>query len=232
MHALNKLFDKVVCINLAERPDKRELMQKKFDSLGIEVEWFTAVQYGFAKKVVGSIINGKSGHFNINQPNEIGAALSHYTVIKQALVEGKRNIFVFEDDVKFHKDFNSKFDSYMSDLPANYDVMMLYSFMYNILPENQRVSKKWMRSYKSWSLMAYGMNKRAMEEYIKRQDEFFTISDMVTYQMQENSGLNMYSAVPALCIPAANSSNIRAQANYIQNPTVINFGYADDHYED
>ena len=38
MHRLNKEFDKIVCINLAERKDKREDMQKKFDNLGIEVE--------------------------------------------------------------------------------------------------------------------------------------------------------------------------------------------------
>ena len=52
MHRLNKEFDSIICINLAERPDKREKMQKKFEDLEIEVDWFTAVQYGFIPKIL------------------------------------------------------------------------------------------------------------------------------------------------------------------------------------
>jgi len=234
MHRLNKEFDKVVCINLAERQDKRKKMQKKFDDLEIEVEWFTAVQYGFIPRIVEPIVKSRAGHFNINQPYEIGAALSHYHVIKQALLEGCDNIFVFEDDVRFHKDFNTKLDSYLDDLPEHYDMIMLYSFMYHLLPENIRVSKRWMKSFRAWSLMAYGMGFDFMEEYIKRQDKFFTISDAVTYQIQEEKKYNIYSAVPALCIPETElGSNIRGQnLNYEYNPTVTNVGYDEDKFYD
>jgi len=233
MNRLNKEYDKVVCINLAERPDKREKMQKKFDQLEIEVEWFTAVQYGFIPKIVEPIVNSRSGHFNINQPYEIGAALSHYTVIKQALLEGCEDVFVFEDDVRFHKDFNVKIDSYFNDLPSNANMIMLYSFMYHLLPENERVSKRWIKSFRAWSLMAYGMKKNIMQEYINRQDQFFTISDAVTYKLQEENKFNIYSAIPALCIPeTALGSNIRGQnMNYAYNPTITNMGYSDENYD-
>jgi len=231
MHRLNKEFDKIICINLAERKDKREKMQTKFDELGIEVEWFTAVQYGFVPRIVEPIIKSRAGHFNINQPYEIGAALSHYHVIKQALLEGCDDIFVFEDDVRFHTDFNTKLDSYLNEAPDNWDMIMFYSFMYHLLPENIRVSKKWIKSFRAWSLMAYGMKRDLMEEYIKRQDEFFTISDAVTYKIQEEQNFRIYSAVPALCIPEPNSSNIRNEANYINTPTVINMGINDDIYK-
>jgi len=230
---LHKEFDKVICINLAERKDKREKMEIKLEKLGIEPEWYTADQYGFIPSIVNPIVDSRSGHFNKSQPYEIGASLSHYHVIKQALIEGCESIFVFEDDVRFHKDFSTKIDSYIDDLPQHWDMIMLYSFMYHLLPENTRVNKKWIRSFKSWSLMAYGMRRDAMEEYIRRQDKFFTIADMVTYKMQEDSGLKIYSAIPALCIPETQlGSNIRGEnKNYETNPTVINLGYSNDNYE-
>lgn len=233
MHRLNKEFDSIICINLAERPDKREKMQKKFEDLGIEVDWFTAVQYGFIPKIVKPIVDSKAGHFNLNQPFEIGAALSHYTVIKQALLEGVEKLFVFEDDVRFHNEFNSKIDNWLNDLPENWDMILLYSFMYKLLPENIRVSKRWMRSFKAWSLMAYGMKRNLMEEYIKRQDQFFTISDAVTFKIQDEKKYNIYSAVPALCIPETElGSNIRGEnQNYRYSPSVVNLGYGEEHYE-
>ena len=233
MHRLNKEFDKVVCINLAERKDKREIMETKFEKLGIEVEWFTAVKYGFVPKIIDPIVDSKVGKFNKNQPFEIGAALSHYHVIKQALIEGCNRIFVFEDDILFHKNFNEKINSYLEDLPENWDMILFYSFMYHLLPENKRISKRWIRSFRSWSLMSYGMKREVMNEYIKRQDLFFTISDAVSYKMQEDSNFNIYSAIPALCIPATElGSDIRGQnLNYQYNNTVINTGYKNDHYE-
>ena len=236
-HLLNREFDKVVCINLAERPDKKEKMKKKFFELGIEVEWFTAVQYGFVSKLVPKIVDAGIAHFNKETPNEMGCAMSHYSVIKQALLEGVDELFVFEDDARFHKDFNTKLDSYWDALPDlgpnNWDMISFYSFMYQLLPQNTRVSKRWMKSYKSWSLMAYGMKRPIMEDYIKRQDNFLTMSDMVPYQMQEENKWNIYSAVPALCIPETGlGSNIRGtNMNYKNNPTITNMGYSDDNYE-
>lgn len=233
MHLLNTMFDKVVCINLLERKDKREKMQKKFDDLGIEIEWYHPVQYGFIPNIVNPIIDAKVGHFNKSQPFEFGCALSHYTVIKKALLEGYERLFVFEDDAVFHKDFNNKLKTYMDDLPENWDLILLYSFMYNILPQNIRVSKRWIKSYKAWSLMAYGMKRKFMEEYIKRQDKFFTISDGVSYNMQETSDFNIYSAIPTLCIPDISmGSNIRGESlNYKNTPTCINLGYDENNYD-
>lgn len=224
MHRINKEFDKVVCINLAERSDKRDKIQKKFDHLGIEVEWYTAVQYGFIPNIVPVINQSGKGHFNGQHPYEFGAALSHYHVIKQALAEGHKSIFVFEDDVLFHKDFNKKFDLYFNNLPGDWDFFLLYSFMYNWLPQNERMNPYWARSFKSWSLMTYGMKENFMKSYIERQNQHFTISDKVSFDMQEDSRWNCYSAVPSLGIPSSDSSDIREIKNYEQNRTVTNWG--------
>jgi GR25 family glycosyltransferase involved in LPS biosynthesis len=235
MHRINKEFDKVVCINLVNRQDKQKEMRLKFYKYDIEVEWFNAVPYGFAKQIVDSLpsnIGQEFPRFNKKTPNELGAAISHYTVIKSALLEGKESIFVFEDDVMFRKDFNEKFDKYFDALPDDWDMIMLYSFMYDLLPENVRVNSKWIKSYRSWSLMSYGMNKKAMEKYIQEQDRLFRIADLASYQMQ-GKDINVYSSVPTLCIPNQKlGSNIRGEnMNYIQTNTILNMGYSNNNFE-
>lgn len=232
---LNKEFDKVVCINLVNRLDKRTEMQKRFDKYNINVDWFTAVQYGFSSEVVNSL-KGNSGmsfpRFNINHPNEFGAAMSHYTVIKQALEEGVEKLFVFEDDAMFRKNFDTSFDKSFYALPVNWDMFLLYSFMYNIQPQNVRVNAKWIKAYDSWSLMAYGINKKAMEVYISEMDKKFRIADLVSFEMQRMD-LNIYSSVPTLCIPNTKiGSNIRGDnMNYENTNTVLNLGYDNTHFE-
>lgn len=234
MHLINEQFDKVVCINFLSRPDKKEHMQAKFDKLDIDVEWFHAVPYGFAGDVIKSLkptVNDFP-RFNVKHPNEFGAAMSHYTVIKTALIEGLDNIFVFEDDVMFRKNFNTVFENSYKALPENWDMFLLYTFMYQIQKQNVRINSRWIKSYDGWSLMAYGMNKKAMEEYIKAQDQMFQIADRASFKMQ-GKDLNIYSAIPTMCIPNQKlGSNIRGDnMNYVDTNTVINTGYSNENYE-
>ena len=234
MSLLNEHFEKIVCINLINRKDKKEEMQKRFDKYDINVEWFSAVQYGFAEEIVKSLkpnINGFP-RFNTKHPNEFGAALSHYTVIKTALEQGVKKLFVFEDDAMFRKDFELKLGKALFKLPDDWDMINLYSFMYKLQPQNKRISASWIKSFNSWSLMAYGINEKAMKQYIKDMDEKFQIADLASFKMQEKD-LNIYSVVPTLCIPNAKiGSNIRGtDMNYVNTNTIINTGFPNTNYE-
>jgi GR25 family glycosyltransferase involved in LPS biosynthesis len=231
---INKEFEKVVFINLLSRPDKRNNVEAKFEKLGIETEWFGAVEYGFAKQIVETLppIVNDFPRFNIKTPNEFGAAMSHYTVIKTALEQGYERLFVFEDDVMFRKDFNNQFEKSFDSLPKDWDMIMLYSFMYKIQPQNVRVNARWMKSFDAWSLMAYGMNRKTMQRYVDDMDKMFQIADRTSFKMQ-GKDLNIYSAVPTLCIPNQNlGSNIRGDnMNYVNTNTILNMGFDNKNYE-
>ena len=232
-HRLNKEFDKVVCINLINRPDKKTKTQTKFDELGISVNWFEAVQYGFAEQIVKALPPSIKDfpRFNVKHPNEFGAAMSHYTVIKTALEQGIQKLFVFEDDAMFRIDFNKNFEKSFDTLPNGWDMIMLYSFMYKLQPQNVRVNARWVKSFDSWSLMSYGMNRIAMQRYIDEMDKMFQIADLTSFKMQ-GKDLNIYSAVPTLCIPNTNlGSNIRGDnMNYQNTNTILNMGFSNKNY--
>ncbi len=147
-------------------------------------------------------------------------------------MHSQNSIFVFEDDVMFRKNFNEQLDKSLNQLPENWDMILLYSFMYNLQPQNVRVNAKWIKAYDSWSLMSYGMNRKAMEQYIADQDRFFRIADLASFKMQGKE-LNIYLAVPTLCIPNQKfGSDIRGEnMNYINNKTILNLGFPDENFE-
>lgn len=72
-------IDRIVCINLVNRPDKKSKVSRVFDALQIPVEFFTANRHP--------------------QGGRYGCFHSHISVIKQAFDDGLDNILIFEDDV-------------------------------------------------------------------------------------------------------------------------------------
>lgn len=110
--------------------------------------------------------------------------------------------------------------------------------MYQFLPQHEKINSRWMRAYKAWSLMAYGMDHKMMTAYIQSQDRMFMISDHATFRLQEDQNYNVYSAIPSICIPDTEiKSNIRNNMNYkgvggLEGTTSItNLGVSNENYE-
>jgi GR25 family glycosyltransferase involved in LPS biosynthesis len=158
---------------------------------------------------------------------------SHYHVIKSALLEGAQSLFIFEDDCAFHKDWENLEAKYFNTIPEDADGVLLYSFQAQLYAQNVRVKPRWTKGYGSWSILAYGMNRRAMERYIQLADAAPMIADSITFNMMTNEGFNFYVASPPLVVPAKDlTSNIRGEnKNYEQIRTVYMIGINDNDYE-
>jgi GR25 family glycosyltransferase involved in LPS biosynthesis len=228
MNLINERYDKVVCICLREREDKYKYALAQFIKYDIQVEFYRPVIPGYAYKFT-ELYAEKHNNMQINRvlfnkqfPNELGAMQSHYTVIKSALLEGANSIFVFEDDCAFHKNFNELLPKYFDTLPEDTEGVLLYSYMANLEPQNIRVKPRWTKGFASWSFLAYGLNKRAMEGYIALQDSQPMISDKASWIMMTHLGYNFYIASPPLIIPSKNlTSSIRGEnKNYEKTPLV------------
>jgi glycosyl transferase family 25 len=90
-------------INLDSRTDRREQFEDECRRLNLGVERFPAVR---------------------RNPGALGCAYSHYNVIKLAKERGYPYVVVFEDDFQFLVS-REEFDSVLSSLPADFDVVML-----------------------------------------------------------------------------------------------------------
>lgn len=86
-------FDRIVCINLDERPDRWQQMQATVGPhLGrIELERFSAMKPGLARQAVHNA--------------RAGCLLSHRRVIQAAYRDGLESVLVLEDDVCFDPRF-------------------------------------------------------------------------------------------------------------------------------
>lgn len=240
---INNHFEKVVCICLKEREDKYKYSVAQFIKHDIQVEFYRPVIPGYALKLTEPYSlkynDWAKLHilFNPNFPNELGAMTSHYHVIKSALIDGAQSIFVFEDDCSFHKDWNNLLPKYLDTLPENTDGVLLYSYMDQLLPQNIRVKPRWTKGFASWSFIAYGLNRRAMEGYIALQDSQPMISDKASWIMMSQLGYNFYICTPPLIIPSKTlTSSIRGEnKNYekIQflGGNIFMLGISDSQYE-
>ena len=81
-------FDFICCINLPERTDRRERMEKVFESVGLtDVNWRDGV------RVQCDTVHMRDGF--------VGCSISQKRLLEEARDSGARNILLFEDDLKF-----------------------------------------------------------------------------------------------------------------------------------
>lgn len=76
---LQQHFDKIVCINLVDRPDKKAYAKSVFSKLKIPVEFFNAER--------------------MPQGGRYGCFHSHMSIIRDAYNKGVQKLLVFEDDL-------------------------------------------------------------------------------------------------------------------------------------
>ena len=93
---------KVFIINLARSIDRRHSIAAQCDKLGLEYEFFPAVD--------GSTLSESECAQNTQplnyafKPGEIGCALSHLAIYKKMVAENIQNAFILEDDAQLSDD--------------------------------------------------------------------------------------------------------------------------------
>jgi len=111
---INQLFPDKVCINLDRRIERWRQMQDKFYQHGIHsVRRFAAID-GESSKIPASWPG---------TPGAYGCLLSHLEVVREARRLRLPSILIFEDDVVFDEQFEPLFSEYISQLPADWDML-------------------------------------------------------------------------------------------------------------
>jgi GR25 family glycosyltransferase involved in LPS biosynthesis len=116
MTALNACFPHKVCINLDRRPERWQRVQAQLAQHQIgPVERFSAVDG--AALTLPPLWPRTLGNY--------GCLLSHLAVVQRARAQGLPHVLIFEDDVVFAPDFNTRFAQAIQHVPANWDMLFL-----------------------------------------------------------------------------------------------------------
>ena len=132
-------------INLDRRTDRRREFEGECTKMQLEVERFPAVSHPVPA---------------------IGCGLSHLAVLKLARQRGYESVCIFEDDFDFSMT-RPELDSVLSNLPANYDVVMLGWYIFNSKPYNDVFNKV----LHATTASAYIVHSRFYDTLIKNLEE-------------------------------------------------------------
>jgi hypothetical protein len=190
----NKVFEKVVVINLARRTDRLESITKQLNAHNIEFELFEAVD-GQELSVTGVA----------------ACAMSHRAVIEK--YKDCQSLFIFEDDAEFDGDFNAKFDDFMSKLPDDWQMLYLGSWPYSIIDigiEGVRKTEGNILTH------AYGAKREIFQDLIDASYDSVNPLDVAYGLLHQR--VRTYMAHPSFVIQTPGFSDIRNHdVNYIND---------------
>lgn len=110
---LNSFFQKIWCVNLKRREDRREHCQRLFKHCGWDVEWVEALDTQDWPRL------------NFHHGGAVGASLSHARLVSRAIAEKFGNFLVFEDDLLMDKKIVELMPEYLAAVPPDWDFLYL-----------------------------------------------------------------------------------------------------------
>ena len=119
----NSINYQTYVINLDRSKDRLKNITKEMNDAHLSfIRWnaFDGSKLNFNKLIQKNILNEK----NKMMVGAIGCSMSHISLWKEA-IKHKKNILVFEDDIKIPRDFSKKLTVYLNQLPSKWDILYL-----------------------------------------------------------------------------------------------------------
>jgi GR25 family glycosyltransferase involved in LPS biosynthesis len=147
------VWDKVFIINLARRPERKNLMVTQLESAGItDYEFVNAVD-GQDSKIVKKYEQAKTKGSQIITPGHYACLFSHILTIKLALTRGYSSVMILEDDIFFCSGFLDKIAQIK--VPEQYDMVYLGGLIY----KKKIFLNSWAKTDKIMGAYAYILSK-------------------------------------------------------------------------
>lgn len=194
---VNDFFPHKVCINLDRRPDRWERMRARFAQNHIEqVVRFPA-------------LDGRSCDIPATWndfPGAYGCLLSHLKVVEQARDEARSSVLIFEDDAVLAPEFSIRFDEYIKQVPADWD-MILFGGLHGEPPAS--VSPNISRVSHTLSTYAYALNDTIYDGFIDLNGRALSLLDQNTRSLQKK--FKSYCFMPHLAWVEDDFSDVREE---------------------
>lgn len=146
-------IDKIYCINLERREDRRKEAEAEFQKFNLDFEFF--------KGVDGHSLNIKGGI----KPGHIGCVMSHLNLYKHLKEQGGDIFMITEDDVVFDPDFVSKYLDLVRHIPSDWH-LLYFGGNHNGIPLNM-VSHNIHRLQKTYTTHCYLVKKEYLDIIIR-----------------------------------------------------------------
>ncbi|HEV7682495.1 MAG TPA: glycosyltransferase family 25 protein [Pyrinomonadaceae bacterium] len=182
--AINERFPHKVCINLERRPERWQQMQRKFAQHGIHsVERFAAFDGNDLKLPENWL----------HTPGAYGCLQSHLEVVREARRLGSSSVLIFEDDVVFDDQLESKFAACIQELPHDWD-MLFFGALHK--DEPIRVSENIARITEANSTYACALKSTVFDAFIALNSNTGEVLDNNSLVLQKQ--FNCYCFMPHL----------------------------------
>jgi GR25 family glycosyltransferase involved in LPS biosynthesis len=148
-------FDKMYCINLASRKDRKKRCEEIFCKFNLNVTFIDAID--------GKLIKDTHGL----KPGAAGCCMSQKKVYEHILSDNKiKTALIMEDDVEFDKDLGKRFYDYYKMVPN--DWMMIYFGGSHRHKPIRMINRHVHRLKKTYTTHCYAIKREAIEKIMER----------------------------------------------------------------
>ncbi len=187
-------FDRIYCLNLARREDRKQYAQMQLSEIGLhDVHFFPAVD-GKEQKLM---------HWDQRiTPGMIGCYESHKLMLKDALDNNFETICVFEDDIKPIDGFNLFLDRALPMIPNDWEFAYLGCTEYGGLESyKKKINNFWVIPKCAWGTQGYMIRGRKaiqrIYDLICKPQERQIDEELANHTLPE-SGLKYYAIFPSV----------------------------------
>jgi GR25 family glycosyltransferase involved in LPS biosynthesis len=196
-------IEKIFICHYSKLVDRRNLLEKQMRSFQMDPDWVLKFDKEELDKIqieeeYPKIFKPMSFSDNrVIRMTEVSLALKHKFALEQAVINNYSNIMVFEDDVLLVKNFSNILDSYLSQLPSDYDIFWIGSCC-NLHINKTSIDKFVYESTGSRCTHAYIISRSACEKILEYFNEICEPIDFFFNKAINNLKLKNYWAEPEI----------------------------------
>lgn len=161
----------------------------------------------------------------IHTPGAYGCLVSHLQVISEARQLGLSSVLIFEDDVVFDEHLNDNFESFIKEVPTDWDILFFGALHKD---EPIRLAEHVVRISKANSTYAYALRSTVFDDFIELNRNAADVLDNNNYVLQQR--FNCYCFMPNLAWVENEYSDVqkRLERHWYLERSLVLFGHRVD----
>ena len=190
---INEIFDHVYFINLDSRTDRLDHIQDQLHQLDIS-----------ATRVAG-VKTEEIDNLSTISLGQLGCLLSHRFILEDARNHSYKSVLILEDDIVFKSPEISDLETYMSNLPKDWDMLYLCGNNYSGL---SKVTENIFRTFGTLSTAAYAVNSKIYDQLLSILSVESPKKPIDSYYLDQHPHIKAYVCVPSLAFQRPDFSDI------------------------